>query len=570
MDLTAYYAEIRTDLKDSGALWTDPELKRSVERAVLDLSRFMPLEAVYEQTLVVTVADESFTTPTTTAATAYVNAEDISASTDGDTATIADQTPDVPRRVTFTLTDANASITELTVIVKGADADGQYIEEWFYLWNGLTQIGEKQFKTINEVEIHNIAGGGASDTLSIGHSTGFAEWQNLANRVIKPETESITSDPAGTTYTRNTDYYMDYANGRIQIISGGSMAVNTGFLAGYTKSRIAIDMAAILPVMTRMARVEYPVDKIPQQFVTNTNIWDGILWIGSQFTGSSQTQMTDSEHIAIYYEREHTAPSLYTSGSFPRFMDQVVTLGAEAYALFIKAYQAEHQAVLDLATIRTELGLTTDIHTLLTAAQVNVEKYLHDNGTSDAVSAVGNIVTRVVELHLKIEAALDVMSGYLDDVDTTDLGKADVGAEALLETGDGLINTHTVNGQAVQNYAAYSQSRVLIAQARTQAALGYAQEAAARLSAVRSYIEESGSYQGIAAGFAGKVSGYLNQINAYLGEASQYQSVVLGNLELADRWRAEAIEKRAEFHSTLRNRQEYRSRTAIVAGKQPA
>jgi len=37
-----YITDLRLDLKDSGALWSDPELTRCVEKAVADYSRLVP------------------------------------------------------------------------------------------------------------------------------------------------------------------------------------------------------------------------------------------------------------------------------------------------------------------------------------------------------------------------------------------------------------------------------------------------------------------------------------------------------------------------------------------------
>ncbi|GAH42639.1 unnamed protein product, partial [marine sediment metagenome] len=50
--LAEFYAELKFDLKDYGTtLWSSEELTRCIERAVADLSRFLPDEAVHEVTL---------------------------------------------------------------------------------------------------------------------------------------------------------------------------------------------------------------------------------------------------------------------------------------------------------------------------------------------------------------------------------------------------------------------------------------------------------------------------------------------------------------------------------------
>ena len=61
MNLTEYRNSLRVDLKDSGELWTDDELNRCISKSISDLSRFLPLEKIYEVTLDFDVTDEGWT-----------------------------------------------------------------------------------------------------------------------------------------------------------------------------------------------------------------------------------------------------------------------------------------------------------------------------------------------------------------------------------------------------------------------------------------------------------------------------------------------------------------------------
>ncbi len=228
------------------------EFNRCVERAVDDLSRAMPLEKVHEVTLDFAVSEESFTTPASASATAIVNAQTLNGVSNGGTLTIADQTPDVPRRLTLTLTDANASITGLTIIVKGYDPDGNYIEESWYLkdliTSGTAYQGNLYFKHVSEVEVDYVAGtAAAADTISIGTGNAYDSYIYLANKIIRPDQVTVTSDPSGTTYTKDTDYTVDFANGAIKFINGGSMAAGTAYLVTYTKSKLGVDISSIIP-----------------------------------------------------------------------------------------------------------------------------------------------------------------------------------------------------------------------------------------------------------------------------------------------------------------------------------
>ncbi len=122
-----YLTDLRTDLKDSGTLWSDAELTRCVERAVADYSRMVPREMSKEITVDAVVTSEAFTTPTVEDTDYFVTIWDISAKDDGDIATLAASIPDVPRPVKITITDASTSMTQLVIIIKGYDDDGKYI-----------------------------------------------------------------------------------------------------------------------------------------------------------------------------------------------------------------------------------------------------------------------------------------------------------------------------------------------------------------------------------------------------------------------------------------------------------
>jgi hypothetical protein len=641
VNLTEYRTALRLDLKDSGALWSDDELDRSVTRAVGDLSRFAPLESVYEHTIDYTVTGESSVAPA------------------------------------------------------------------------------------------------------------VATWKALTYKPIKPESETITTDPAGTTYTRDTDYTMDYVNGKYTIISGGSITEADNLLVSYTKSRLGIDISAIITSLIRVTHVEYPVDRIPQQLVSY-NIWNDLLYIGSQKVGSSQTQLTDKEHIAIYYEKEHTAPTVSADGSYQDYLDQVICIGAGAYALLMKALQYEHQSVTDLVSVRTELGFTTTlhtnigtaltalaaIHTLTDVALDKVTTYVTDadtaldaaitqmalgptalakidtylaGATESTKALLAQITTDVAGLRTAFLTAVDAAKAYLDEVDTTDLvGAEGVWAEEVkhilteagipnaedflelgddsinistiltdvetaldkiateiaagktyLETGDDTINTVNVGDNVPELYRDYGNVEVGLgagyrqeaserlakatlhqrqaelylryagaalelarlwdakrkdflteAMARTNAALGFIGEASARLEAIGQYLNQSSGYTTIAIGFTNEAAGrvsvarayieeagsrlgmcnafiteangrvaemdrYLNeagvrlsQINAYLSEAGIYANLAGSDRELADRFKAEGIERRNEFWSILRDKSEYRKRVSSTPVRQ--
>jgi len=580
MDITEMLANLVLDLK----MTLDSEIStaegtRAIKKAVDELSRHVPKEEIYEHTWVKAVTDDDFTTPAAASATSIVSAMDISASVDGDTATLATTWHDVPRPCKMTLTDANNSVTRMTVIIKGTDANGAYREERFYRFNGKIQTGKIMFYSISEVEINEIAGNGAADTLSIGTdspdlATGGI-WIQLDNPIeVGKETIYSGAGKTGTKYTLNTDYEMDYANGRIRMKNGGSLAASTIYYANYDRAPTSIDISSIMPKMIRVSKVLYPADNVPEQQV-DFSIWENMLTIGSPRPTVSQEALSNEKHIAIYYEANQTPPTLVGPGSYPEFLDEVVLVGAAGHALLMEALQYELQAVTDLASMRTELTKVTILVTPTTGkidlALTKVALYLETAGTTDnAVDVLSNVTDDVTSLRTAINTALDAAAAFIAEVDTTDLGQATVGAEGLLETGDGLINQLNDGGPDVADkYADFARARAQIGQVRTQAALAFAQEAGLRLSNLRSYIEEAGGWNRIGETFIGEAQTLVAEVNAIIAEANQYYEAAGLDLILADRFRAEGTTRLTEFRTVLSSKSEYRKRIVSASVRQP-
>lgn len=584
MDLTEFMDQLAIDLKITlDTEISKTEAARCINRAVDDLSRFMPRERIYEHTWIKAVTDDDFTTPAATSDDSIVKDEGLVDTTDGDTCTLVTTWMDVPRPVKITLTDANTSITRITIIVKGTDADGVYREERFYRHDGLIQYGKIYFSSIYEVEVNEISGSDTNDVLDVGTGPGAGLWVQLDNP-IEPESEYIYSaaSKTGTLYVRDTDYYMDYANGRIRIISGGSMAVATTYYANYNRSTLAIDISSILPDITRIVKVVYPVDKVPEQEVA-WSIWENMLVIGSPRAGISQETMVSGEHIAIYYETKHAPPTDVGSGSFPSVMDQIVAMGAAGYACLIEALQFEHQAATHLTEIGTTLGYlgiggasATLVYKLIDDALDKVATYLETSGTTDnakdRLAEITDMEAYLRDMVIKLadgSGALADANAYLDEVDTTDLAESTDGAEKMISTGHPLINQLNDGKNVPEIYADYARANVQVAQIRTQAALGFLQEATLRLNMLRSYIEESAAWMRMGEDFIAEAQTRVAEAGVYLAEVGQYQEAIANDLVLSDRFRVEGQIRLTQFFDSLKSKAEYRKRTVSASVRQP-
>lgn len=583
-DRTVMRADLRTDLKDSGALWSDTELNRCVERAVSDLSRFLPRERVYEEILEFDVTAESVTFPKDTSATYVVNAQTFNTLTAGSTFTIA-ASPDVPRELTLLVTDANDSITDWHIRIDGTDEEDSGVSEDFYFGNGKSQTGQQIFKRVHAVTLVEDMGGTATapDVLSIGIGAYTDAWVSLAYKPIKHASESAT-DAASAAITRNTDFRIDYIKGRVKAISGGDIAAEEVCSFTYKKNQTHIDLSS-LDDFIRHHRVEYPVGDIPQSFC-QAELFGKYLAITGQGEMEEQQSLAEGKQVRVYYDAAHHPPTDFAPGTIPEFLENTVLIASQAYALFIYSLKCSHAALTDVATVRTAIASADSAQAAVGTALTNLKKYLDDNSNNDAATILATVDLTAME------TALDAAAGYLDDIagdltdadgvrakyiDTTNYvdGGTEPDIKTYLETGDALINEITEGGenertaemyatyaQVVKNalVAAFEQDRMLYQQnatLRTNGAMGYVQEAAQRAAEWRVIIDQTAGYTGISGLFAREAESRLVQIEEYLREAAQSLTAVNSDLTMADRFRTEAIERRDEAWNIWRDRKEY-------------
>jgi len=99
-------------------------------------------------------------------------------------------------------------------------------------------------------------------------------WVDLDYGRVTPGTVVVTTSPAGTTYTENTDFVIDYADGRIKILAAGSISEDDALLVdyGYTAIRkgemVPIERAKIsLSYITVEAAADRLADQISREAI---------------------------------------------------------------------------------------------------------------------------------------------------------------------------------------------------------------------------------------------------------------------------------------------------------------
>lgn len=182
--------ELTSDLQDLAL--EDGELIGHIQTALDEISRAVPkknssLLSVYA------APDDDY----------IVDAASIAAWTAGSTATRTNSTLTPARNLTIKVTDANYSITALTLTVVGTML-GAAQTEIFYLAGGLIQEGTKLFETITSVTGTAITGNGAADTLDVGF--GKMVYNGLSLPEVGPTSYldlSACRDKYGMAYFKN-------------------------------------------------------------------------------------------------------------------------------------------------------------------------------------------------------------------------------------------------------------------------------------------------------------------------------------------------------------------------------
>ena len=260
----------------------------------------------------------------------------------------------------------------------------------------------------------------------------------LANKPIKWDSEKVV-DPDDNACTRDTDYTMDYTNGKITIISGGEIDDEDECTISYVKNQVAIDISGLTDLI-RIEEVHYMVGDVPANIQSDLE-HGGILWIYGDV--ESQARLTDKKHIMLRYSGYHTAPTDSVAGTLPIFFEEIVINLAEAYALFNKSVTYYFQATTDNSTAATTLtyagdnttGVYKDIDTALDAAialltadgDVDVALNAAAAAFAAAGTALGKIDTTPDTNLTDAVTALDAVASVLVAGGAHDLAAAKIG-----------------------------------------------------------------------------------------------------------------------------------------------
>ena len=312
--------------------------------------------------------------------------------------------------------------------------------------------------------------------------------------------------------------------------------------------------------------VEYPVDEFPTRY-QRFSVWGDTLTV---ITGDAP----NGGNCQVYYGTMHVLNAL--GSTIPVKHEDIVTAGAAGYAL--ESY-ADHslaelaQTSLESASTalarvagqvtKAETALTnaaavdSEIATKLTGAATEVDKASAAIAAAIATGA-GSIDEAIGTYLTSAQSRIDAAVTNLSDAETV---LASVPARltlaaADLATGDDLINTVNVGGDAAGKWAEYAERETGIARGYNRQADDFLSEAAGNLDGAGrelsaaseldkkrdSNLEAGGRYTGSALALTSQAKELNKKRQAYLATASQYIATTKPFLSEAGRHQASAAQ----------------------------
>lgn len=229
---------------------------------------------------------------------------------------------------------------------------------------------------------------------------------SLSNTRLRPKSETVTDTTGATTYTRDTDYTMDYALGTIIALASGSIpGSQADLLISYKILEVYIDISSLTDLI-RVVRVEYPAGNIPADF-QSFYTWGDHIVLTSLGT-ESQQRLTEKEHAWVYYYAKHTLPTPTVDGSWKPPLDEVIIKGAEAYSLMTKALEVRHSAQTRLSNALTVLEDVGEIEAKIDTALA--ETFTQASSASDDLENVQQYIDDMVSILAAVGSYLALAS----------------------------------------------------------------------------------------------------------------------------------------------------------------
>lgn len=359
-------------------------------------------------------------------------------------------------------------------------------------------------------------------------ATTLATAISLANSNIKWDSESVKSTDGLTTYTRDTDYYINYTAGTITPIATGSLVVATGYHISYSKLKLGVSIASIASDLLRVEKVEYPMGNVPQTFCSFRR-WGDYLYLTSSSPKDSQAALSANKHVAVWYQSEHTPPTEDSIGSFPEFLDSVLVLSAMANVLDMRVQKLLNDSVTNSDTVTTSTAavITTEIAGI-TAAITSMSAI--DTAVTAVETALAAVDTKLTAILATIDAVDTRLTTTIDAeiakiataIDVAALDTALAAAVSALDKVAGQVTLAETDLTSAATPTGSASTQAAAADTMADTAAGYLTTGLASANAITVGADVAGKYNEAAAAGADLAEAYNNSAEQYSAAASAF------------------------------------------------
>lgn len=332
----------------------------------------------------------------------------------------------------------------------------------------------------------------------------------LANKRIKPKSETVKDSGGTVTYVRDTDYTMDYVSGTITTIAAGDIVDSSNNQIDYTILEVYADISSLTDLI-RIFRVEYPGGQVPASFQTYYT-WGNLLALSSSGR-ESQQRLASGEHLWVYYHAKHTTPDKDTDATWLPQLDEVILKGAQAYCLITKAMELRHSVRTRHTSVATALGelaaIATLIDTALTDTRDQASSSVADMSSIDA--HISNMVATLASAGTFLSSASDAVvdaqaQGELVAADIVDADAPIADALTKLASVDVLISKTNLMLDDARTYAATSVSPGNVAKAYLDTIVPLINDSDKKLADIDAYRAQAEAFIDFAGGTLGALA----------------------------------------------------------------
>ena len=160
---------------------------------------------------------------------------------------------------------------------------------------------------------------------------GILPTAKIKNYPIEPGTEEVSK--MGHIYKKDIDYLFDYMSGELFAIDHDGILKGSEYKIKYKRNKRFFNLSDIIKQIYKLISIDVYTSNYTKKYIPS-NLRGEILEFKEECP-------VESDHLIVCYSVGHDMPTNDDRASYPESLEEIVVMGTQAYALYIKA-QEEH------------------------------------------------------------------------------------------------------------------------------------------------------------------------------------------------------------------------------------